>query len=289
MADSITVPLSDPEAKTKAAEEADAKALATFGESGHADDVPDKFKNEDGTTNVEKLAAAYRELEKQKSQVKTAEDDAEDESERSEDDEEEETEEDLDEDKEARENFRGALSEEETQIADFLEEKGVDLFSIQQEYDTNEGQLSQETYKNLDEAGFPKALVDDYMRGKEVQAQQSYEALVAEGGGQEQLEQMLAWSAEGMSDAERRAYNKAVSKGSLEEAKLAVRGLRQKYEAANGRKAKRVKGSSPAKPATVEGFSSWDEVTRAMGDPRYKTDPAYRSSVAKKLEASKLS
>ena len=43
------------------------------------------------------------------------------------------------------------------------------------------------------------------------------------------------------------------------------------------------------KPAqAVEGFRSQQEVVRAMGDPRYENDPAYRQDVYDKLERSQL-
>ena len=44
------------------------------------------------------------------------------------------------------------------------------------------------------------------------------------------------------------------------------------------------------KPArsTTEGFRSQAELVRAMSDPRYDTDPAYRADVAATLEASNI-
>jgi hypothetical protein len=46
-------------------------------------------------------------------------------------------------------------------------------------------------------------------------------------------------------------------------------------------------GKAPT--SQVQGFRSQAELVRAMSDPRYDSDPAYRADVAAKLEISDLS
>ena len=68
--------------------------------------------------------------------------------------------------------------------------------------------------------------------------------------------------------------------------KLAVEGLRSKYQAAEGSDPALIAGQSA--PSSGGNYSSWAEVTQAMRDPRYKSDPAYRQSVTSKLERSNV-
>jgi hypothetical protein len=68
--------------------------------------------------------------------------------------------------------------------------------------------------------------------------------------------------------------------------KLAVAGLQAQYAEANGFEGTTLQGK-PAK-ASGETFRSQAELVAAIGDPRYDTDPAYRSDVIAKLDRSGL-
>jgi hypothetical protein len=89
-----------------------------------------------------------------------------------------------------------------------------------------------------------------------------------------------------MTDAEKSAYNTAVNSKNLETAKLAVIGLKAKYEAVNGSDPKLVEGKASA--TGTDGYKSWAEVTTAMSDDRYQKDPAYQNMVKDKLSKSEI-
>jgi hypothetical protein len=68
--------------------------------------------------------------------------------------------------------------------------------------------------------------------------------------------------------------------------KLAVSGLQTQYQAAEGTDPSLIGGQSSN--STGGNYSSWAEVTQAMSDPRYNSDPAYRQSVSTKIARSNI-
>jgi hypothetical protein len=65
-----------------------------------------------------------------------------------------------------------------------------------------------------------------------------------------------------------------------------VNALAFRFQEAQGYDGQMLTGKAPA--AQQQGFRSQAELVRAMSDPRYDNDPAYRADVAAKLEASDL-
>ena len=61
-------------------------------------------------------------------------------------------------------------------------------------------------------------------------------------------------------------------------------GLKSQYEAANGYEGTMYSGKAPNNSRDV--FRSQAELVRAMGDPRYENDPAYRQDIINKLDRS---
>ena len=66
---------------------------------------------------------------------------------------------------------------------------------------------------------------------------------------------------------------------------LALQALYYRYTEAEGMEGQLLQGKAAA-PAN--GFRSQAEVVRAMQDPRYDRDPAYRAEVMQRLELSDL-
>lgn len=172
------------------------------------------------------------------------------------------------------------------EIADkAVESAGLDMGTLQQEFDTT-GTLAETSYEALAKAGIPKDYVDQFIAGQNaVKASQEGEVkgLV---GGDEGYSEMTSWAGQNMTAEEKTAYNSQVNSGDLETVKLAVLGLKARYEQANGSEPSLVKGKGTTPQA--DAYNSWAEVTVAMSDPRYSKDPAYQSLVKSKIAASKL-
>lgn len=149
------------------------------------------------------------------------------------------------------------------------------------------GQLSEASYKELEGMGLPKAMVDAYIEGQKSLATSFVADVQSSVGGAEAYTQILTWAKTNLSKEEITAFNNVCENGNIPQVKLAVAGIKAKYEAANGKDPNLTRGDKGGSPA-VGGFRSYAEVTQAMSDPRYQTDPAYRQDVMDKLRTSKL-
>ena len=168
---------------------------------------------------------------------------------------------------------------------DAVENAGLNFDTLAQEY-AEKGQLGDESYKALEQSGIPKAYVDQFIAGQKAIGEQQTNNVKTMVGGEEAYNEMASWASKNMSDGEKKAYNAAVNSADMDTVKLAVDGLRAKYQAANGTEPSLMQGK--ATPVAEQGFESWAEVTAAMADPRYSKDPAYQEAVKQKLANSEL-
>ena len=166
-----------------------------------------------------------------------------------------------------------------------VESAGLNMESLSSEY-AEKGELDAKSYAALEKAGIPKDYVDQFIEGQKAVAEQQATSIKDIVGGAESYAEMSNWAADNMTDAEKSAYNTAVNSKNLETAKLAVIGLKAKYEAVNGSDPKLVEGKASATGA--DGYKSWAEVTTAMSDDRYQKDPAYQNMVKDKLSKSEI-
>jgi hypothetical protein len=168
------------------------------------------------------------------------------------------------------------------------------ITSASDEYDTN-GQLTPETLNQLSSMS-SKDLVEAYMQ---LQANQPdtevsevadiTDAQVAEiknsAGGEEAYAQMTEWASNNLAPNEVEAFDNIINSGSADAIRLAVNGVRAQYEKANGYEGRMLTGKPPAEQ-NRDVFRSQAELVRAMSDPKYDDDPAYRQDVMQKLERS---
>lgn len=214
--------------------------------------LPEKFKS------VEDMAKAYSALESKLGQPQQEE--------------------------ETTEEVEVSGEESASDVAQLLDDKGLDFDVFQQEYAENGG-LSEDAYEALQEAGFPRSMVDSWVAGQDALAAQMTEQMYEVAGGGEQYAQMVQWAADSLPESEVAAYNATMESGDPNMIRLAVQGLNARYR-------------SEAEPTLMQGgtgtvssggrFESTAELTAAMSDPRYAKDPAYRQSIADKLAKSSL-
>jgi len=166
-----------------------------------------------------------------------------------------------------------------------VETAGLNMDTLASEY-AEKGELDEKSYEALEKAGIPKDYVNQFIEGQKAIADQQASSIKNMVGGSEAYTEMTAWAAENMSEEEKTAYNTAVNSKDIETAKLAVVGLKAKFEKANGNEPNLLEGKGTV--SGEKGYASWAEVTRAMGDERYSKDPAYQAMVQEKLANSNL-
>lgn len=181
----------------------------------------------------------------------------------------------------------------ETKKAESKEKEAVentDALGSTIETATNEfaesGELSDETFEALEKAGLPRSFVEQYINGQQaVSAAQAAEIKNAVGG-EGNYEAMSEWAGDNLTDADLDAFNALVESGSVEQARVAVKGLYAQFLAAGGKGPSLVQGATSG--TDVKPFGSAAQVTEAMKDPRYANDPAYREQVEKRLAVSSI-
>ena len=164
---------------------------------------------------------------------------------------------------------------------ELVEKSGFDFDKLSSEYAQN-GSLSQDSIDGLVAGGIPEKTIDSYIAGQEALAAQWERTVKDAAGGVEAYSDMISWASEALTKDEISAYDKAVNGSEIEDVKLAVTGLRAKYDDEHGREPKLLGGSTGGKQNTA-GFSSRAEMIAAMADPRYGKDPSYRKQVEAKV------
>lgn len=168
---------------------------------------------------------------------------------------------------------------------DAVQAAGLNMADLQSEYDTN-GTLNEESFAALEKAGISKDYVDAFIAGQEAIANNIGNEVRAGVGGNESYNELMSWAKDSLQPNEIAAYNDAVNSGNLDTIKLAVGGLKARYDSANGTEPQLVSGKNA--PDAANGFESWAQLTEAMKDARYAKDPAYRAEIQKKLSTSNL-
>jgi hypothetical protein len=103
-------------------------------------------------------------------------------------------------------------------------------------------------------------------------------------GGTDNYNQMLAWAGENLSPDEVSAYDEVMNSGNADAIYWAALGLKSRYADAVGIEGTVYTGARA--PKAEPGFRSQAELARAIADPRYRDDPAYRLDVEAKLARS---
>jgi len=162
---------------------------------------------------------------------------------------------------------------------------GLDFDALQTEYG-KDGQLSDETYEAINKSGIPRDVVDSYIAGQEALATSIRTEMFSTVGGEESYGTMMQWASSSLDKTEVDAYNNVMGTSDPAQIQLAVRGLHAKYQAENGSNPSLISGETTANAGTK--FESVAQVTEAMRNPKYKTDPAFRKQVEAKLARSSV-
>ena len=149
----------------------------------------------------------------------------------------------------------------------------------------SKGELSEDSFSELEKMGYPKEMVDTYLAGVKSSETADVNAVMDIVGGDEGYNDLTGWAKDNMPTKELELYNSMVA-GSTDNAKMAVEWLMSKRESAEGSEPNLVQGKPQG--ITRDAFRSTAEVVEAMKDPRYKKDSAYRSDIEAKIGRSNI-
>lgn len=176
---------------------------------------------------------------------------------------------------------------EETEI----DENVRTFVDISQRFEA-EGGLSEEDVATLS-AMDSKTLIETYFKYHAVQSNNAQATAATQAemtsirqsvGGDEAYGEMIQWAGENLNEAEIDQFNAVVGTNNPAAIKYAVESLSNRWKGAEGYEAPLVTGRKA--PSKAKAFRSQAELARAISDPRYSTDPAYRMDVEEKLARS---
>ena len=170
----------------------------------------------------------------------------------------------------------------------------IDIDFLERLWQESQDEYSEETLQALEKMD-PADLAQMYLEFRaqveeggaqgEVITADDVETLQGIVGGEQQYAQMMSWAQESLSDQEISMYDAVMEKGDPLACYFAVNALAFRFQEAQGYDGQMITGKAPS---NQQGFRSQAELVRAMSDPRYDNDPAYRADVAAKLEMSDL-
>jgi hypothetical protein len=146
------------------------------------------------------------------------------------------------------------------------------------------GELSEDSYTQLADAGIPKDVVDAYIEGRTAVTSNVQQSVYSEVGGEAQYQEMMVWASDNLTPSEVQMYDSSVNSNDMDQTMYAVKGLHARYAAEHGVEPTLVQAENS--PMTTGIYQSAAEVKKDMSDPRYSSDPAFRRKVEQRLARS---
>jgi len=172
---------------------------------------------------------------------------------------------------------------------------GVNLIQdASAEYYENEGAISAETmeeFAKMDSRDLVNAFVaiqensPETVGGGPDLTDAEMNTVYSSVGGEEEYGKLTSWAADNMEDKALDAFNSIIDAGNPTAIQIAVAGMKAEYDNQEGYEGRMLQGKAAS---ARDGFRSQAEVVRAMSDPRYDRDPAYRQDLYDKLERSNV-
>lgn len=183
-------------------------------------------------------------------------------------------------------------------LGEIFKENNIDPYKISAEFHKNEGEIPEEMYQSLLDAGLSANAVDSYLKGVAVErgyiegeegaaeelAQEEVKGIRDSIGGDEAYGKMVSWALENLSKPEIEAFNEATNTMSGPQLSMMVQGLYTRYQNAMGVEPSLYSGRAATSGPTP--YRSTAEVVAAMSDKRYGKDVTYTEDVQRRLAGS---
>ena len=175
-------------------------------------------------------------------------------------------------------------------LASVLEEVGIDVEDITKRF-SDTGEINEDDYSKLGEAGFSKQVIDTYLQGARnatANAEDISNAAATEIknsiGGEEAYEQLVQWSSKNLPEETLKSFDELLNTATVPVIKMAVAGLKAQMDQAQGYEPDLIGGRSPR--SNNNPFQTPAEIAAAMSDPRYGKDAAYTQMVYARVGSS---
>ena len=171
------------------------------------------------------------------------------------------------------------------QVSEALTKQGIDFEKYAREYG-EEGALSETSYKELADKGMTQEVVDTWITGQQAIADKVLNKAYDAVGGNEEYESLVKWASTSLNDKEIDSFNRAIEAPNSDDVVFAIKSLHARRSMEEGQAPTLLQGDTGG--TGVDSFKSVAQLTKAMNDPRYSNDPAYRDEVTQKLSQSSI-
>lgn len=149
------------------------------------------------------------------------------------------------------------------------------------------GEINEATMNEIrQKTKLPDFAIQEYMQGQQAKLQLAFGKAAELIGGREKLAELFGWASQTMNPAEIKSLNAALATPAWD---VALMGLSSKYERATGNSSKQkepVKGRQVPVSSTQQGTAAYQTKREFFADrnnPRFKTDPKFRSAVESRM------
>ena len=171
------------------------------------------------------------------------------------------------------------------QVQESLAKQGIDFNAYAREYAEN-GTLSNDSYQELAQNGMSEEVVNTWITGQQALADQiinkSHDAV----GGKQEYESLMDWAGKALDEKDIDSFNRAIETPNDDDVIFAIKSLHARRQMMEGQSPTLLQGDTGG--TGVDSFRSVAQLTKAMNDPRYSNDPAYRDEVTEKLAQSSI-
>lgn len=157
----------------------------------------------------------------------------------------------------------------------------LDPQTLGAEWAENDGALTEATLERLTKAGIAPSLVDAFVAGQEALAAKANAKIHEVSGSEAATDVLFGWAASNLDEGSLNALNTQLASPDINTRVLAMHSLVALQAKAGG--SVPLAGGTPNSGTTA--FRSDAEMTAAMRDPRYASDPAYRADFQTRVAA----
>lgn len=173
-----------------------------------------------------------------------------------------------------------AVKEETPKEVVETEATPAEFSKFHQEFQTN-GELGDDSYKELEKLGFNKNDVDAYIEGQKALASNFTSKVYELTGGEENYTQLVTWASENMDSSTVGEYNEALQSGDSAKVLRLVEYMNFKRGSGEQRPT-RLEGNAPAETGGLKAFANKAEWQQATANPLYGKDPKYTNMIDKR-------
>lgn len=181
-------------------------------------------------------------------------------------------------------DLREQVAKNEKAISDLkkdLKTKGFDFNEAVAEYEAT-GALSDKTLANLMSAGYPQTVVESFIESRKALENRFVNAVYDSVGGEKEYNRIVNWASQNLSQKTVDSFNRALDNNNIDAITLMLEGMKSKMVARHGTRNPAIVGANTSSTAN-KGFTSRDEVIKAMSDPRYGRDSKYTREIELKM------